>query len=137
MTDDKTPADPTQDATFLGDVKAHALVEIHGAGKIIWPDGSEVSAEQFQDSVTAAVTGFEKGQAAGLERAEKAEAKATDYEERYEIAHANFMASQREVDRQRAKVARVEALAEQYARGRGGITAKRIRAALAEPEAGE
>jgi hypothetical protein len=56
------------EGTFNGDVEAHAL-HVPGPGKVIWPDGTEVSAEQFQDAITAATIGFEKGQAAGRQAA--------------------------------------------------------------------
>jgi len=61
MTDDHT-------AIFAGDIEVHSL-PTPGPGKVIWPDGTEVSAEQFQNAVTAATTGFEKGLAAGRQEA--------------------------------------------------------------------
>ena len=62
MTDDKT-------LKISGPLADLALVTITGTGKVTWPDGTEVSADQFQNAVTAAVTGFQKGQAAGRREA--------------------------------------------------------------------
>lgn len=62
MTDEKTPE-------ISGPLADLALVTITGTGKVTWPDGTEVSADQFQNAVTAAVTGFQKGQAAGRREA--------------------------------------------------------------------
>lgn len=74
MTDEKTPE-------ISGPLADLALVTITGTGKVTWPDGTEVSADQFQNSVTAATTGFAKGleagrQAALLEAAERFTARA-------------------------------------------------------------
>lgn len=65
----------TFEGAFNGDVEAHAIV-VPGPGKVIWPDGTEVSAEQFQDSITAATIAYAKGLAAGRQEAGSVEWKA-------------------------------------------------------------
>ena len=44
--------------------EAHTL-HVPGPGKVIWPDGSEVTAEQFRDAETAATIAYAKGRAEG------------------------------------------------------------------------
>lgn len=63
MTNDET-------AEVTGPLAELALITVTGHGKITWPDGTEVSADQFQNSVTAAVTAYAKGLAAGRRAAQ-------------------------------------------------------------------
>lgn len=81
MTDDKTPE-------FSGPVTGLTLTS-PGPGKVIWPDGTEVSAEQFQDAVTAATIAFEKGLAAGRREAviEELTAAAAEWDELEQRGH--------------------------------------------------
>lgn len=81
MTDDKTPE-------FSGPVSGLTLTS-PGPGKVIWPDGTDVSAEQFQDSVTAATIAFEKGLAAGRREAviEELTAAAAEWDELEQRGH--------------------------------------------------
>lgn len=40
-----------------------------GPGKVMWPDGTEITGAQFQDTVEMVATAYAKGRAEGLEKA--------------------------------------------------------------------